>query len=214
MQGVKVKPLVLEIGGGPTLYTVAALIPYSDEVHFCDYVPENLAEIRLWLDNKPEAFDWYPYIEMVLEEEGKPVSSQTVAQRATEIRRKVTCLTSCNILENAPLGQTTNQYDLVVSNYCTDVVASTVQEWRQIMYNISTLVKPGGGLVISVLNGTDFYSCGPKKFPNLILTDEDIYNGYMVAGYDPKTFRLDKMAMPYEREYTGLTSAIAYKTTW
>jgi hypothetical protein len=203
--------VTIEVGGGPTLYAVAALVPRACEIHFCDYVPENLDEVRDWLDNRPDAYDWSSYIEMVLEEEGSPVSPDAVAQRAAEMRRKLTRLCRCDVMAKAPLGQNAKQYDLVVAQAVTESVATTFSEWIQVMDNISTLVKPGGGLLISVITGTPYYTVGQKRFANLHLTAEDILHGYLAAGYDPATFSLETMVAPAKRDYAGLTTAIACK---
>jgi hypothetical protein len=204
--------VTLEFGGGPTLYAVAALAPRSREIHFCDYVPENLREVQDWFDNHPDAYDWEPYIEMVLEEEGISVTSETVAQRAMDMRQKVTRLSRCDALAQAPLGRGAGQYDLVVAQAVTDSVATDFSEWVQVMSNISSLVKPGGGLLISVITGTEYYSVGPHRYANLHLTAEDIRKGYEVAGYDPATFCLERMVAPTERDYAGLTTVMARKS--
>ncbi len=203
--------LTLEFGGGPTLFAVAALASQSREIHFCDYVAASLDEVRRWLDNEADAFNWDPYIQLALEKEGQPTTPAAVAQRAADMRRKVTCLTPCDALAKAPLGQNAPQYDLVVAQAVTDTVAKSVPEWVQIMRNISTLVRPGGWLLISVLTGTSGYIVGQNCFPCVDLSDEDIYRGYMAAGYDPDTFRLEKLDAPGQRGYSGVASATARK---
>ncbi|HEX9921165.1 MAG TPA: hypothetical protein VGD99_00750, partial [Anaerolineae bacterium] len=163
------------------------------------------------LDDHPDAYDWLPYIEMVLEEESMPVTPEAVARWAADMRRKVTNLCRCDALAQAPLGPDARQYDLVVAQAVTDSVATNFSEWVQVMDNISSLVKPGGGLLISVITGTEYYSIGRKRYPNLHLTAEDIFKGYEAAGYDPTTFYLESMTAPAKRDYAGLTTAMARK---
>ncbi len=203
--------LILEFGAGPTLFAVAALAPQACEIHFCDYVAASLNEVQRWLDNEADAFNWDPYIKLALEKEGRPTTPQAVAHRAAEMRRKVTRLTTCDALSSAPLGQNTTQYDLVVAQAVTETVASSVSEWMQIIRNISTLVASGGWLLISVTTDTSGYIVGQKYFPCVDLSDEDIYRGYIAAGYDPDTFRFEKLNAPGERGYTSLASATARK---
>jgi hypothetical protein len=211
--------LILEFGGGPVLYAVATTVPHAREIHFCDYLPANLNEIQRWLDDQLDAHDWTPYLNLVLEleEEGRPASPTAIKQRAAAMRRKVTRISICDALAEAPLGQNVPQYELVVANYCTDVAAATVSEWMQIMRNISTLVKPGGWLLVSVTTGatTNTFVNTPdqKSFPCVDLRDEDICQGFLVAGCDPETFRFDKLAVPTGREYSGLVTAMARKSS-
>ncbi|MCB0194795.1 MAG: hypothetical protein KDJ65_22785 [Anaerolineae bacterium] len=204
--------LTLELGGGPTLFAVATLAPYSREIHFCDLLPANLNEVRRWLENEPDAFDWGPYIEMTLEEEGLSATPANVAHRAEEMRRKVTRLLSCNALDPAPLGSTTQTYDLVVAQTSLDAMSATIEEWKQVMRNVSdTLVAPQGRLLVSLVSGTEGYSVGDKTFPVLPLTVDDVRQGYIEAGFKANTLQIETMPAPDARDYVGLIAAVAQK---
>lgn len=203
--------MVLEVGGGPTLHSVAAIAPHAREIHVCDYVPANLAEIRLWLDQQAEAFDWRPFIQVALAKAGLPVTPKAVDRRAAEMRRKVTRLLGCDVLQAAPLGDCAGQYDLVLAPHCTDVAATTLPQWFQVMQNVTTLVKPGGWLFIAVTTGTTHNTVGARVFDCVDLTNTDISQGYVNAGYDPNTFRLAKIPADRKYEFTGICYALAQK---
>ena len=168
-------------------------------------------EVRRWLTNESNAFDWRPYIEIILKEEGLAATAQAIAKREAEIRQKVTRIIRCNALAELPLGAWPHQYDLVVAPHCTDVAADTVSEWMQIVRNVSSLVAPGGWLFVSVSTGTTLNTVGSKIFNCVDLTDREIFQGYIAAGFDPDTFYLDSAAAPVKYEYTGVTHAIARK---
>ncbi|MCB0211629.1 MAG: hypothetical protein KDJ52_19990 [Anaerolineae bacterium] len=204
--------LSLELGGGPTLFAVATLAPYSREIHFCDLLPANLNAVRLWLEDAPDAFDWGPYIAMTLEEEGLPATDEAVAHRAEEMRRKVTQLLTCNALDPAPLGSTKQQYDLVVAQTSLDAMSADIDEWKQVMRNVSeTLVAPQGRLLVSLVSGTEGYSVGDKTFPVLPLTVDDVRQGYIEAGFRADTLHIETMPAPDARDYAGLIAAVAQK---
>lgn len=202
---------VLEFGGGPTLHSVAALAPYAHEIHFADFVPASLKEVQLWLNNNPTAYNWHPFIEIILEKEGITVTPETIAQREAEMRKKVTKVMGCNALSNSPLGENANQYNLVLAPYCTDVAASTVIEWTQVIKNVSSLVAPGGWLLVGITTGATLNTVGKNIFSCVDLTHADIQNGFTFAGFNPDTFYLEHCPVPTGREYTGLTNAIAQK---
>ena len=207
--------LILEFGGGPALYPVAAEAPYAREVHFCDYVPANLDEVRRWLDGDENAFDWQRHIEYVLKLEGNPTDFKAATQRATEMRQKVTRLMLCDACSATPLlGRETGPYDLVVARDCTDVAAANVSEWMQVMRNISVLVTPGGWLLVTVTTGASKDTFDDQtSFPCANLSREDVYNGYLAAGYDPDTFYFEEITLPASIEYSGAIFAIARKTS-
>ncbi len=204
---------VLEFGAGPALHSVAALVPYAREIHFSDYVPANLVEVQQWLDNTPNAYDWRPFIKIILEKEGIDPTPPIIAEREAQMRSKVTKVLRCNAFEPAPLGENAAQYDLVLAPYCTDVAASTVEEWVQVIKNVTTLVKPGGWLLVGITTGATINTVGKQAFSCVDLSDQDMLDGFIAAGYNPDTFYLDKIPVPYGREYTGLTNALAQKNT-
>ncbi|MDM8530693.1 guanitoxin biosynthesis pre-guanitoxin forming N-methyltransferase GntF [Anaerolineales bacterium HSG25] len=203
--------LTLDFSSGPTLYVEATLAPQSREIHMCDYVPASLDVLRSWVDDSPEAFNWTPYIKMILKEEGEAITPNTVAQRIAEMRRKITNLMRCNALLENPLGDNRIQYDLVVTQSVTESVASNLSEWIQVMRNISTLVSPGGWLLIGVTTDTQGYYVKEKFFSCVDLTNEDIRRGYMENGYDSDSFYLETISSPGERGYSGITCAVARK---
>lgn len=204
--------LTLELGGGPTLFAVATLAPQSREIHFCDLLPANLKEVRRWLENEPDAFDWGPYIEMTLEEETIVVTPAAVAARAEEMRRKVTRLLTCNALDPAPLSSTSQTYDLVVAQTSLDALSADIDEWKQVMRNVSeTLVAPHGRLLVSLVSGTEGYSVDDKIFSVLPLTVDDVRQGYIEAGFRADTLQIETMTAPDTRDYARLISAVAQK---
>lgn len=205
--------LTLELGGGPTLFAVATLAPQSREIHFCDYLQANLNEVQRWLAGDPNAFDWQPYIKMTLKEEGLPVTPAAVAHRTADMRRKVTRLLTCNALAAKPLGCITQKYDLVVAQTSLDAMSADIDQWKWVMRNVCrTLVAPQGRLLISVVSGTQGYSVGDKRFPVLPLTVDDVYQGYIEAGFKADTFQVETMTAPDARDYVGLISAVAQKS--
>ncbi len=203
--------LILEFGGGPTLFAVAALAPQAREIHFCDYLTGNLAEVRRWLNDEPNAFDWTPYIEMALVAEGRSKASELVAFRTAEMRRKITRLIQCDALAEAPLGECQGQYDLVVAQSSTETATASIAEWRQIIGNISTLVLPGGWLLLSLITGAAGYSVGRHNFPHVNLTEDEIRQTYLSTGYDAQSFYLEKLVAPGGRGYSGVISVTARK---
>lgn len=211
VQSLPTDLMVLEVGGGPTLHSAAVVAPHAYEIHFCDYVPANLAEVRRWLHGQPDAFDWRPFIQVALLKANLPTTPAAVEQRAAEMRRKLTQLLPCDVLRGAPLGDCAGQYDLVLAPHCTDVAAATPAQWQQVMHNITSLVKPGGWLFIAVTTGATHNTVGAQVFPCVDLSAEAIYQGYLTAGYDPNTFQLASIPAAAKYEFTGIAYAIAQK---
>jgi hypothetical protein len=120
---------VLELGGGPALYSTAAYVPFAKEIHFSDYLPANLSTVSSWVQNALGAFDWSAFVALVLEREGIPATKDAIAERTSDMRRLVTRVIECDVLSSDPVPGGFNSYDLVSALYCTDIASSTVKEW-------------------------------------------------------------------------------------
>ena len=203
--------LVHEFGGGPTLYSVAALCAKAREIHFSDAVSASLVEVQLWVDGKPEAFNWEPYIRLALEAEGAAATPTAIAERTHAMRRRLTRLMLCDAQSPIPLGDPHLYYDLVAAHHCTDVAATTVDDWIQTLRNVSSLVAPGGWLIVSVTTGTSLYTVGANQFHCVSLTQEDMARGYRAAGFAPDSLVIEAYTVVEEREYSGVIVAAGRK---
>jgi hypothetical protein len=200
--------LAHEFGGGPTLYSVAALAAKAREIHFSDVVQANLDEVEHWRSGGADAFDWKPYIRLALESEGSPADDPAVQLREDEMRRRLTRLMLCDAQLPAPLGDTSLHYDLLAAHHCTDVAATSAAEWFQVLKNVTTLVSPGGWLLVTVTTGTKIYTVGNTNFRCTDLTEEDFRNGFTQAGYEPETLQIKTHMVEGNREYTGIIAAV------
>jgi SAM-dependent methyltransferase len=200
---------VHEFGGGPTLYSVAALAAKAREIHFSDVVDASLREVDAWLKGQPDAYDWKPYIAIALEAEGVSVTKAAIAERAALMRKVVTRLMHCDAQRNPPIELDNTQYDLVTAHHCTDVAATNVAEWQQVLQNVTTIVRPGGWLMLSVTTGARTYQVGDVIFECVNLTKEDVQNGLLSTGYDRESILLEAYTVEHTREYSGIMVAMA-----
>jgi SAM-dependent methyltransferase len=202
--------LIHEFGGGPTLYSVAALARKAREIHFSDVVDASLQEVNAWLDSKPEAHDWNPYIALALEAEGTTVTETAIAGRATLMRNVLSHLMHCDAQRNPPIELENIQYDLVTAHHCTDVAATNFREWQQVLQNVTTILRPGGWLMLSVTTGARTYQVGEVIFECVNLNKEDIQKGLLAAGYRKNSLVLESYdTVEQPREYSGIIMALA-----
>ncbi len=201
--------LIHEFGGGPTLYSVAALARKAREIHFSDVVDASLHEVKAWLEGKPSAHDWDPYIALALEAEGLPATEPAIAERTALMRQVVTRLMHCDAQRSSPIELGDMQYDLVTAQHCTDVAATNVAEWQQIIRNVTTIVRPGGWLMLGVTTGAVTYEVGEVIFECVDLTKEDIQNGLLAAGYREESIILEAYDLAHPVEYSGIIMTLA-----
>lgn len=161
----------IEVGCGPTLHHAAAIVPYVDELHLADYMADNLDEIRLWLMGDAQQHDWDVYFRSLLADEGSDNPS-ALAIRKEVLRQRITALKFADVRRSHPLGDGST-YDLVLSYYCVEAVATSRDEWRQYLDNLCRLVAPGGILFLSAVRRCHAYHVLDTEFPTACVDEGD-----------------------------------------
>ncbi len=205
--------ILLDFGGGPTIYPLISAAGHIGEIHFSDYLEANLNEVRSWLDEEPAAFDWDPFIRRAIElETGKDCSDADVAARAAEIRKKVTRLVRCDASRAPALEGEYEPYDVILTNFCAESATSDRWQWQAFMVNIVSLLKPGGRLIMSALKGATRYSVGERSFPAVDITEDELLELLEEVGFPRKSTEL--VSVPADRptrDYQGLILVVAEK---
>lgn len=167
-------PELVEVGCGPTVYQLMPLAPAVQNIVVTDYLPENLAQIRLWVEKHPEAHSWETYTQLTLKYENQPLTMANIRQRETLLRGKIRDYWPCDIRLADPLGPAQRQaWSAVLSCYCADSITQDVATWRTYMHNILSLVAPGGVFLGAALAQSQHYMVDNKKFPATSLTQDD-----------------------------------------
>ena len=201
---------VLEYGGGPTLYSVLALARKAASVHFADFVPGALADVRRWLAGEPGAHDWSPYTNTILELEGAPGINGAVAHREATLRQKMTHVTECDARTATMLDEPRPPYDVVAAHHCLDVAARDMADFRRMVRTLTEMLAPRGLFLLSVTTGTTWYTVDGSVFPCLDLSAEQVRKSLIEAGLDPQ--RIYQASMPVEGdEYSGVLLSAGWK---
>lgn len=163
----------LEFGCGPALYTALALTPHVRQLHLADYLPGNLAELRRWLTDEPGAHDWETYTRYILEQEsGRPPTSEEVATRERTLRQKVASVSRGNVRDPLPLGRPA-VFDLVSSCFCIECASPTRSEWEVFLARLTSLVAPGGRLLLIALRSCTGYRVFDREYPAASVDESD-----------------------------------------
>jgi hypothetical protein len=207
--------LLLDFGGGPTIYPLISAATRVAEIHFSDYLETNLREVRRWLSGDATAFDWDPFIRKALEfETGAACSDRDVAQRARRIRACVTRITRCDASRTPPLDAPQGSYDIVLSNFCAESATSDREQWQAYMANIGSLLKPGGALIVSALKGANQYAVGECSFAAVDISEDDLLETLEETGFPRKGIEIRSVpADRPSRDYAGLIMALAHKSS-
>lgn len=161
----------LEFGCGPTIHHAAMLVPFVRSIHLADYLPQNLEQVRRWLNGHPEAHNWDVYLAGALAEEGL-TRPEDLVERKEQLRQRVTALKQGNIRQENPLGDGAT-YDLVASFYCLEAVTADRAEWALFLARLARLVRPGGILLLGAVRRCNVYHVFEREFPTTYLDESD-----------------------------------------
>ena len=77
---------VLELGGGPVIVPLISAALFVSEIMFSEYAEDNRAQVQLWKDNDPSAYDWMPYTRYVVNELEGNVDPEAATARGRLLR--------------------------------------------------------------------------------------------------------------------------------
>ena len=139
---------ILDYGTGPVIMSLISASSKASEIIIAEYSPDNRKALRLWLDDKPEAFDWSPYFRhVVCDLEGR--GDGEVGVREALVREKVKKVVSCNIY-NSPFIEEGYEgpYDVVSSSCCLEAVGVTREDFKLNVKKLAAFLKPGGTILL------------------------------------------------------------------
>lgn len=201
----------LEFGGGPTIYPLINVAPYVSKIHFADYLPENLKEVRLWKQNSSCGFDWTRFFMKALQLEGtKKVTSGMIRKREVMVRKKIEKFLFCNAFDKDPLGPKYRRYyDVVNTNFVTESITASKKIWKELVGNVCSLLKEDGTLIMTAIKEAMYYHVGKKVFPAVSVTEEDIIEVLTDLGFNEASIVVS--AIPAEVMNEELIGYTGYK---
>jgi hypothetical protein len=204
--------VLLDFGGGPTIYPLIAAAPRVVEIHFSDYLETNLQEVRNWIASRPDAFDWRPFVRLTLELENREASDPAaVARREAEMRGRITRVMRCDA-SRAVAIEVPSTYEVIVTNFCAESAAQNQLQWRAFLRNITALLRPGGKLLLSALKGATCYSVGDRVFPAVSIDESDLTEVLVELGFPRKGISLETVpADRASRTYAGMILSASRK---
>ncbi len=139
---------VLDYGCGPTLLYSISAAAHASELVLADYTEKSRQALQLWMSKDPKAFDWSLYFDYVVQTLEGGTEAQA-REREERMRKVVKAVVPCNIFEEKPIEQGyEGPYDVISSCFCLEGCITTVEEYAAGIKRLSSLLKPGGRLVI------------------------------------------------------------------
>ncbi|XP_020035708.1 nicotinamide N-methyltransferase [Castor canadensis] len=180
--------LLIDIGSGPTIYQLLSACESFKEIIATDYTDQNLQELEKWLKKEPGAFDWSSVVTYVCDLEGNRVKGP---EKEEKLRQVVKQVLKCDVTQSQPLGEVPlPQADCLLSTLCLDAACPDLPTYRTALKNLSSLLKPGGFLVIIDVLKSSYYMVGEQRFSSLSLDQEEVEAAVKEAGYTIEQFEV------------------------
>ncbi len=197
--------LLLDFGCGPTIYSILSLGKNCREIHMSDYLAQNLEQVNLWQQERPKAFDWSSYLRRALQmetaleqnietHENINITDEQVQERATLLRNKITSIRQGNARAINPVGEKGKAlYEAVVSSFCLEGVAKDLAEWKKLMTNLSSTIKPGGLLIFATQIEADSYRIGEGYGTVVNITEQDIIKTLLDCNFESNSIKTKEL---------------------
>ncbi|XP_068120369.1 nicotinamide N-methyltransferase-like [Hyperolius riggenbachi] len=177
---------LIDIGTGPSIYQLLSACEAFNEIIATDFTERNREEFKAWLTNQPGAFDWSPVVKYACQLEGDRIPWN---EKEDCLRKAIKQVLQCDILKDNPTDPVVvPPADCVLSCLCLESACKDQESYITGLNNISTLLKPGGYLVLVGVLGNVYYMVGERKFSALFLTESFIRESLCNAGYVVEEF--------------------------
>ena len=183
---------VLDYSSGPSVRGTISAATKASEIVLSYYSASNFQLARDWVEDQPHSFNWNPHFSFVVKDlEGG--HNNTVLQRPKSVRGIIKGFAKCDVTQIPPIEEKYNKlYDVVISSYVLESVATSNEEYAVLMSRITRLVKPGGYFLLYGVEDHQRYIIGDHTFFTFPIASSVTKNalekcGFSILSTDKKT---------------------------
>ncbi|XP_078496158.1 nicotinamide N-methyltransferase-like [Lissotriton helveticus] len=161
--------IVLSIG--PFVYDPLPICEYFNEITFACADDKSIQEVQKWWKNEPDAMDFSSIMEWICDLQG---SGEKWTEKQQIMQRNIKRVLKFDIMSCNPFSPIIHpQADCLLLAHCVEHFVTDKKSYCKALENVSSLIKPGGHLILFTIFYATFFMCGDFKFP-LFCLDEDI----------------------------------------
>lgn len=173
---------LLEFAGGPVISNLISAVPYVSKIIFSAYLESERKEVELWKHRKEGAHDWGSHIKYVVNEVEHITGDDAWREREELLRKRITNIIACDILRENPLLAEQEPFEIVFTSLCLEAACTTYAEYKEGVKKLVGLLKPGGFLLMIIVERQTYYVVGKKKWSSVYLTLEQVKVALSEAG--------------------------------
>ncbi|XP_065273254.1 nicotinamide N-methyltransferase-like [Emys orbicularis] len=201
---------LIRIGGMPSIFELLSACESFKEIIVTHNTDRNCQELQKWLKKEPGAFDWAPVVKYVCELEG---DRKKWAEKEEKLRRTVKQVLECDVTKFNPLTfASLPPADCLLMCHCLVATCKDLSTYHAALKNVSSLLKPGGHLLMVTTMKCTQFVVGQHKFPCLFLEKEVLEEAVKEAGYDILKFEVSPTCHTDNLiEHEGISYLVAAK---
>ena len=210
---------LLEFGGGPVIAPLISAAPFVDQITFAAYLESERKEIELWKDGKEDAHDWSSHFKCTVNEIERIPGDDAWREREDLLRKRMSNIIPCDIFRDNPLLVKQEPFEIVSTSLCLESACTTYAEYKEAIKKLVGLLKPGGFILVFLVERETFYVVGNKKWSCLYLTLEqvkevltEVGTAVFVAERDPGV--MDQIQNPVIADGKGFAFLAAQKVVF
>ncbi|XP_068236839.1 nicotinamide N-methyltransferase-like [Palaemon carinicauda] len=165
------KRRVLDFGCGPVPVYAATAAYFTNSITMAEIVPANRKALESWMSSEEDAIDWSQFFTHIASLDDE---TRTGDEYATKLQDAFQLVVPCDGGLPNPLHPVCQTYDVVMSTLCLEFATTSLDDYRSMLANVTSLIKPGGVLMMAGALGNTSYQVGQCTYPSVTLTKEDI----------------------------------------
>ncbi|XP_056398285.1 indolethylamine N-methyltransferase-like [Hyla sarda] len=184
MEGGVKGDLMVDIGPGPAIYQELSACEAFKEITAADYTDRNREYLEKWRKNEPGLFDWTPALKFVCDLEGRSAHHSDhpsllpacvvgkIAEKEEKLRKTLKRVVPCDVTKSNPLHPLVlPKANCVLTVGCLECACKDEVAYKNVIKNLSSLLKVGGHLIIGSILGSTIFRCGNKEFSLINLSE-------------------------------------------
>ncbi|KXJ12722.1 Nicotinamide N-methyltransferase [Exaiptasia diaphana] len=196
---------VLDYGAGPLISRYITASKYVHTIIAAEYLEANRKAIKDWIAQDPDAFNWRPTFEYVVQSlEGMP--AEEVDKRETEVRKKIKAVFPCDSkaavrlqIPSDSLAEYGPPYDVVMTCLTLETVVESEEEYKDHVAFLASLVRPKGYLVMLGALENTYYTIGAYKFKCFPVKKDMVIRSVKEAGFKDIVFDMAPVVPDHTR---------------
>ncbi|XP_069065043.1 nicotinamide N-methyltransferase-like [Pleurodeles waltl] len=172
---------LIALSCGHYIHCTVPACEYFNEITFACADGKSIQEIQKWLKNEPDAMDYGQTIKEICKLQG---CGETWIEKQHMLQRKLKTVLECDVTSRNPLSPVIHpQADCLLLVHCLENHVTDEKSYCEALTNVSSLLKPGGHLVMCATLEATFYMCVDFKFPLFCMDVSFLKDALTKAGY-------------------------------